>query len=66
MRSTALSVVFAFIAVALWLMWNFEHEYTSIRAPWTGATYGASLCGFVAVGYLAEGGRRWASHRLPR
>lgn len=57
MRSTASSFAVAFIAAALWLVWNIEHEHTSIRAPWTGATSIASLCAFVAVGYLGRGWR---------
>jgi hypothetical protein len=55
MRSAAWSFAFAFIAVVLWLVWNYEHEYTGIRAPWTGATYVASLCAFVAAGYFGRG-----------
>jgi hypothetical protein len=55
-RSTASSIVVAFVAAALWLLGVVEHEYTSVRAPWTGVTYVASACGFVAAGYL---GRRW-------
>ena len=50
------SIVAAFIAAALWLLWTVEHEYTSVRAHWTGLTYVASACGFVAAGWL---GRRW-------
>ena len=46
---------FAILAVALWLAWNYEHESTSIRAPWTGATYVASALAFVAVGYFGRG-----------
>jgi hypothetical protein len=57
MSSTASSFAVAFIAAALWLVWNVEHEHTNIRAPWTGATYIASLCGFVAAGYLGRGWR---------
>jgi hypothetical protein len=52
MRSAAL---LAFLAVALWLLWNYEGDHTSIRAPWTGATYVASAMAFVAVGYLGRG-----------
>lgn len=56
MRSTLSSIVAACIGAALWLLWAVEHEHTSVRAPWTGMTYVAAACGFVAAGYL---GRRW-------
>ena len=55
MRSTGWSFAFAFIAMALWLTWNVEHEYTNVRAPWTGVTYVASVCCFVATGYFGRG-----------
>jgi hypothetical protein len=57
MRSIAESSAFALVAVGLWLLWNVEHESTGIRAPWTGATYVASACGFVAAGYVGTGWR---------
>jgi hypothetical protein len=55
MRSAALGTLLAFLAVALWLLWNYEGDHTGIRAPWTGATFVASAAAFVAVGYFGRG-----------
>jgi hypothetical protein len=44
-------------AAFLWLLWNFEHEHTGVRAPWTGLTLAASALGFVACGVLGRGVR---------
>jgi hypothetical protein len=38
MTRTLASIVMGLVAGALWLLWNFEHEHTTIRAPWTGIT----------------------------
>jgi hypothetical protein len=54
---TVASLLAAGAAAILWLVWNFEHEHTSIRAPWTGVTLAASALGFVAVGVAATGWR---------
>jgi hypothetical protein len=54
---TLASLVAAVVAAILWLVWNFEHEHTGIRAPWTGVTLVASALGFVAVGLAATGWR---------
>jgi hypothetical protein len=54
---TVASLLAAAAAAILWLVWNFEHEHTSIRAPWTGVTLVASALGFVAVGLAATGWR---------
>lgn len=47
----------AVLAAALWLLWNFEHEHTSIRAPWTGLSYAASAIAFMAAGAVGRGWR---------
>lgn len=57
MNRTLASLVAAIIAASLWLLWNFEHENTSIRAPWTGLTFAASVLGFVACGVVGRGWR---------
>jgi hypothetical protein len=57
MNRTLASMVLAVLAAALWLLWNFEHEDTSIRAPWTGLTYVASAVAFMAVGLVGRGWR---------
>jgi hypothetical protein len=54
------SIVMAFVAVALRLLWEYEHEHTNIRAPWTGITYAGSALAFVAVGVLGRGWRALA------
>jgi hypothetical protein len=54
---TVASLLAAVVAAILWLVWNFEHEHTSIRAPWTGMTLVASALAFVAVGLAATGWR---------
>ena len=54
---TVASLLAAVAAAILWLVWNFEHEHTSIRAPWTGVTLIASALGFVAVGLAGTGWR---------
>ena len=51
----------AALAAALWLLWNFEHEHTSVRAPWTGLTYAASALAFVATGVTGRGWRAIAT-----
>jgi hypothetical protein len=53
LRSLALAVCGA----ALWLLWTYEHEHTSIRAPWTGLTYAAAALAFVAAGIAGRGWR---------
>ena len=57
MTRTAASLGAAVLAASLWLLWNYEHEHTRIRAPWTGATYVACGLCFVAAGYLGRGWR---------
>ena len=47
----------ALLGAVVWLAWNVEHDHTSIRAPWTGATLGASACAFIAVGVIGRGWR---------
>jgi hypothetical protein len=54
---TLASLLVAVIAASLWLVWNFEHEHTGIRAPWTGLTLAASALGFVAAGVIGRGWR---------
>jgi hypothetical protein len=54
---TLASLLAAAIAASLWLVWNFEHEHTNIRAPWTGLTFAASVLGFIACGVLGRGWR---------
>ena len=55
--SAACSAVLALIAAGLWVVWDYEQALTSIRAPWTGVTYAASVGGFVAAGYFGRGVR---------
>jgi hypothetical protein len=57
---TIASLLAALIAASLWLLWNFEHEHTSIRAPWTGLTFAASVLGFIASGVMGRGWRALA------
>jgi hypothetical protein len=57
MTRTLASIVMGLVAGALWLLWNFEHEHTTIRAPWTGITLVGSALAFVAVGLLGRGWR---------
>ena len=57
MNRTVAALLVAVLAAALWLLWSFEHEYTTIRAPWTGLTYAASVTGFVVVGVVGRGWR---------
>jgi len=57
MNRTLASIVLAVLAATLWLLWNLEHEHTSIRAPWTGVTYAASGLGFLAAGVVGRGWR---------
>ena len=57
MNRTVASLLAAVVAAILWLVWNFEHEHTGIRAPWTGLTLAASALGFMAVGVVARGWR---------
>src|SRR5688572_10248794 len=57
MNRTVASIVMAVLGAALWLLWNFEHEHTSIRAPWTGLTYAACAFAFLAVGIVGRGWR---------
>ena len=57
MNRTVASLLAAAVATILWLAWNYEHEHTSIRAPWTGVTLVASGLGFVAVGLAGTGWR---------
>jgi hypothetical protein len=54
---TVASLLAALVSAILWLVWNVEHEHTSIRAPWTGMTLVASALGFVAVGVAGTGWR---------
>jgi hypothetical protein len=57
MNRTIASLLAAAVAASMWLLWNFEHDHTSLRAPWTGMTAGASLLGFVASGVVGQGRR---------
>jgi len=57
MNRTLSALLVAVLAAAVWLLWSFEHENTSIRAPWTGLTYAASVAGFVVVGIVGRGWR---------
>ena len=57
---TLASLLVAIIAASLWLLWNLEHEHTSIRAPWTGLTLAASAVAFVTSGVLGRGWRALA------
>ena len=61
MNRTPAAVVVAVLAAALLLLWSFEHEHTTIRAPWTGLTYAAAVAGFIAVGLVGRGWRAVAS-----
>ena len=61
MKRTLVAVLVALLAAGLWLVWAFQHEHTSIRAPWTGFTYVAALAGFIAVGIVGRGWRALAS-----
>ena len=54
---TIASLLAAVVAASLWLLWNFEHEHTSIRAPWSGLTFAASVLGFIASGIVGRGWR---------
>lgn len=45
----------AVLGASLWLLWNAEHEFTSVRAPWTGLTLAASVGAFVTVGCVGRG-----------
>jgi hypothetical protein len=56
-RAPVASLALAFLAASLWLAASAEHEYTSIRAPWTGMTLVASGLAFVAAGYIGRGWR---------
>jgi hypothetical protein len=58
---TLASLLAAGIAASLWLLWNFEHEHTSIRAPWTGLTYAASGLALIASGVVGRGWRALAA-----
>ncbi len=60
MNRTLASLLAAVIAASLWLLWNFEHEHTSIRAPWTGLTYAALVLAFIASGVIGRGWRALA------
>jgi hypothetical protein len=57
MNRTVASLLAAVVGAILWLVWNFEHEETSIRAPWTGLTLAASAAGFMAAGIAGRGSR---------
>jgi len=57
MNRTLASASAAVIAAVLWLVWNVEHEHTSVRAPWTGLTLAGSLLGFVLAGIVGRGWR---------
>ena len=57
MNRTLASLLLVVLGAALWLLWNFEHEHTRIRAPWTGLTQVASACSFVAAGVVGRGWR---------
>ena len=56
-RIRASSVVMAVLGAALWLLWNFEHAHTGIRAPWTGLILAASALAFMATGVVGRGSR---------
>src|ERR671917_425015 len=57
---TIASLLAAVVAASLWLLWNFEHEHTSVRAPWTGLTLAASAVAFITSGALGPGWRALA------
>jgi hypothetical protein len=57
---TLASLLAAVIAASLSLLWNFEHEHPSIRAPWTGLTFAASVLAFIASGVMGRGWRALA------
>jgi hypothetical protein len=54
---TVEALLAALVGVGLCVLWNVEHEHTSIRAPWTGLTLGASAAAFVAAGVVGRGWR---------
>jgi hypothetical protein len=57
MNPTVEALLAALVGVDLCVLWNVEHEYTSIRAPWTGLTLGASAAAFIAAGVVGRGWR---------
>ncbi|HEX2086670.1 MAG TPA: hypothetical protein VHF89_13400 [Solirubrobacteraceae bacterium] len=60
MGRTMITAALALLAGALWMLWAFAHEHTSIRAPWTGLTYALSVTTFVVVGVVGRGWRALA------
>jgi hypothetical protein len=57
MNPTREALLAALVGVGLCVLWNVEHEHTSIRAPWTGLTLGASAAAFIAAGVVGGGWR---------
>ena len=57
MNPTVKSVSATLVGVCLFLLWNVEHEHTSIRATWTGLTVGASALALIAAGAMGRGWR---------
>lgn len=54
MRRTVVATAVAAVGAALWLGWNYAHEETALRAPWTGAALIAAGAAFVLVGVVGR------------